>query len=68
MQVKAIDVYGIEERIRKTDKDCWIYIKRLKEANEREKDLTKLAISKIRELSKQLKECQQLNSIPGNQD
>lgn len=49
IQVKSIDVYGIEERLRKDkDKDTLNYIKSLKEAYERQRDLTNIAIAKIK--------------------
>lgn len=53
-QVKSIDVYKIEERLRK-DKDLadvWLYVKRLKEALVRQQELTGKAISKLREQAK----------------
>lgn len=49
MKVKQIDVYGIEDRIRKTDKETWQYIKALKEALKRQQELTNLAIKKLRD-------------------
>ena len=56
IRVKSIDVYGIEDRLRKSkskeDKEVWQYIKSLKEAYQRQQDLTKLAMKKIRELAK----------------
>ncbi len=52
IQVKQIDVYGIEERLRK-DKtkegvETWNYVKKLKEALVRQQQLTSEAISKLR--------------------
>lgn len=50
--VKSIDVYKIEDRLRKDKtpegKETWNYVKKLKEALERQQQLTKLAISKLR--------------------
>ena len=58
MQVKSIDVYGIEARLRKSkikeDKEVLHYINQLKEALARQQELTGHAISKIKELSKPL--------------
>lgn len=52
IQVKSIDVYGIEERLRKDQtkegKETWNYVKKLKEALERQQKLTAEAISKLR--------------------
>lgn len=52
IQVKSIDVYAIHERLRKDKskegKETWNYVKRLNEALERQKELTGLAISKLR--------------------
>lgn len=49
IRVKSIDVYGIEERLRRDkDKDTLNYIKSLKEALERQQDLTNMAIAKIK--------------------
>lgn len=54
--VKSIDVYAIEDRLRKDKtkegKEVWEYVRALKAAHERQKDLTATAIRKIRELSK----------------
>ncbi len=56
IQVKSIDVYAIEDRLRK-DKtkegiEAWQYVKALKEALKRQQELTGTAINKIKELSK----------------
>jgi hypothetical protein len=49
IRVKSIDVYGIEERLRKDkDKEVLNYIRSLKEAYERQCSLTNEAIAKIR--------------------
>lgn len=52
---KSIDVYGIEARLRKDDKETWNYIKKLKEALTKQQELTGIAIGKIRELSTELR-------------
>lgn len=54
IQVKSIDVYGIEERLRKdkSQKDVWQYVQSLKEALKRQQSLTALAIGKLRECAK----------------
>lgn len=56
IQVKQIDVYGIEERLRK-DKSkegiaVWQYVKALKEAMKKQQELTALAINKLKEQAK----------------
>jgi hypothetical protein len=49
IQVKSIDVQTIEERLRKDkDKETLQYIKALKEALDRQRDITNLAISIIK--------------------
>lgn len=52
IQVKCIDVYAIEARLRadktKEGKEVWNYVKKLKEALKRQQELTALAISKLR--------------------
>lgn len=59
IQVKCIDVYGIEDRLRKSkdphDKEVWHYIKKLKESAESWKRLTHHAIKKLRECEKKSK-------------
>lgn len=61
IQVKSIDVYGIEDRLRKDKspeaKEIWQYIKALKESYQRQGDLVKKAMTKIRQ---QAEEIQQL--------
>lgn len=56
IQVKSIDVYGIEDRLRKSklpeDKEVLQYIKALKEAYKRQCDITQLAIKKLRSVTK----------------
>lgn len=56
IQVKSIDVYGIEDRLRKSkskeDKEVLQYIKALKEAYARQGDLVKMCMSKIKSLTK----------------
>lgn len=54
-QVKSIDVYGIEERLRKDKdlKDVWQYVKSLKEALVRQQELTGKVISKLKEVSRE---------------
>jgi len=56
IEVKSIDVYTIEDRMRKDKtkegKENWKYVCALKEACERQTELTAKAISKIREISK----------------
>jgi hypothetical protein len=58
VKVKQIDVYAIEERLRKDKSkegvEVWQYIKALKNVNERQKELTNKAISKIKELATEL--------------
>lgn len=53
IQVKSIDVYGIEDRLRKDKspeaKETLQYIKALKENYHRQGDLVKKAMTKIRE-------------------
>lgn len=53
IQVKSIDVYGIEEKLRKDkdQKDVWQYIQSLKKALEGQQRLTNEAISKLRQLA-----------------
>jgi ABC-type uncharacterized transport system YnjBCD substrate-binding protein len=55
IQVKSIDVYGIEARLRKDKskegKEVWNYVKKLKEALERQQKLTADAIAKLRQNS-----------------
>lgn len=52
IQVKSINVYGIEDRLRKDQtkegKETWNYIKKLKESLERQQQLTAETISKLR--------------------
>lgn len=49
IQVKQIDDYGIEQRLRESkDKETLQYIKALKEALKRQQDLTNMAIAKIK--------------------
>jgi hypothetical protein len=52
IQVTGIDVYRIESRLRKSknpeDKEVLQYIKALKQAYQRQADITNLAISKLR--------------------
>lgn len=54
-QVKSIDVYGIEDRLRKSknkeDKEVLQYIKALKESYKRQQDLVATCLRKIKELS-----------------
>jgi hypothetical protein len=56
IRVKSIDVYGIEDRLRKSkdpkDKEVLQYIKALKEALKRQQDLTNECISKLRQVGK----------------
>lgn len=56
IQVKSIDVYKIEERLRKDKdlKDIWQYVKSLKIALDRQKELTNLAISKLKKSTTKL--------------
>lgn len=58
IQVKSIDVYKIEARLKKdTSKDgveTWGYVKALKESYARQGDLVKIAMKKVRELSAQI--------------
>ena len=56
IRVKSIDVYGIEAKVKANPelKDVWQYIKSLKEAHERQKDITNKAIGKLREVSAEL--------------
>lgn len=58
--VKSIYVYSIEDRLRKSnvkeDKDTWQYIKKLKEAYERQGELTKKAMRKIYKQAVEIKE------------
>jgi hypothetical protein len=53
IQVNSLDVYGLEEKLRKSDdplvKEAWHYIKQLKEALKRQQELTAKAIQKLRE-------------------
>lgn len=55
IQVKSIDVYGIEERLRKDQtkegKETWNYVKKLKEALERQQQLTREVVGKLRSVS-----------------
>jgi len=55
-QVKNIDVYAIEARLRadktKEGKEVWNYVKKLKEALVRQQELTRLSISKLRDSEK----------------
>ena len=49
IQVKSIDVYGIEQRLRDNkDKETLNYIKKLNEALTRQQELTNMAISKLK--------------------
>lgn len=49
IRVKSIDVYGIEKRLRDNkDKETLQYIKSLKEAYQRQQDLTNMAIAKLK--------------------
>jgi hypothetical protein len=48
IQVKQIDVYGLEARLKKDDKEAMNYINKLKEAYERQRDLTNMAIAKLK--------------------
>lgn len=54
MKVKQIDVYAIEDKLKKDKSlsDIWHYVKALKEALVRQQELTGKAISKLREVSK----------------
>ena len=54
IQVKSIDVYGIEDRLRKDKdlKDIWNYVKALKRALESSQETTRKAIGKLREYAK----------------
>lgn len=52
---KSIDVYRIEARLRKDDKETWNYINKLKESLAKQQELTGIAIGKIRELSTELR-------------
>lgn len=56
IQVKSIDEFGILERLRKSkdpnDKEVLEYVKALKEALERQRDITKMALAQLREVSK----------------
>lgn len=47
---KQIDIYSIKDRLRKTDKEAYQLVKALEFALERQQDLTKLAISKLKNL------------------
>lgn len=55
IQVKQIDVYGIEDRLRKSklpeDKEVLHYINSLKEALKKQRELMAEAITKLVELS-----------------
>lgn len=55
-KVKSIDVYSIEERLRKDKSkegvEVWQYVKALKNVLEKQTQLTNTAIAKVKELSK----------------
>jgi hypothetical protein len=52
IRVKSIDVYGIEFRLQRAEdhdsREIWNYVKSLKEALQRQQDLTNQAISKLK--------------------
>jgi len=52
MQVECINVYEIEDRLKKDKskegKEVWNYVKKLKEALKNQQNLTQLAISKLK--------------------
>jgi hypothetical protein len=58
IQVKQIDVYGIEARMRKDKskegKENWHYVKALKEALTRQQRLTGEAISKVKQQAEEI--------------
>ena len=53
MNVKSIDVYAIEAKVKANPelKDVWRYITALKDAHKRQHELTNKAVGKVRELS-----------------
>lgn len=52
IQVNCIDEHGILKRLKKEDKEAYEYILALKRVLVSQQDLTKKAISKIKELSR----------------
>lgn len=56
MNVKSIDVYAIEAKIKANPelKDVWRYIEALKDAHKRQQELTNNAVGKVRELAAEL--------------
>ena len=61
-KANQIDVYSIEARLRKNDKEAWQYIKALKAHDERQKDLLAKALGKIKAQAKSIHELNKENN------